>query len=168
MHHVTGNGPDDLSSTLAYERDNFPHWLHYFFRFFFLAFFELGVFFVKRKQYAFALRAWIGEASWVIATIYFFKYNWVAATCLMILPFLVARFGMMSGNWAQHAFIDPADPMDDYKSAITCINTIYNRRCFNDGYHISHHLNPRRHWMDHPQHLLTNERTFFTQKAIVR
>jgi len=25
-----------------------------------------------------------------------------------------------------------------------------NRHCFNDGYHTSHHLNPRRHWRDHP------------------
>lgn len=25
-----------------------------------------------------------------------------------------------------------------------------NRYCFNDGYHTSHHLHPRRHWRDHP------------------
>ena len=35
MHHVENNLPDDLSSTMRYQRDSFLHFLVYFGRFFF-------------------------------------------------------------------------------------------------------------------------------------
>ncbi len=57
---------------------------------------------------------------------------------------------MMMGNWAQHSLHLPPRPRDPYLSSITCINTSYNRRCFNDGYHILHHVKPRCHWTEHP------------------
>ena len=41
MHHVEDNMPGDLSSTMRYRRDSFPHFLVYFGRFFFGIFFEL-------------------------------------------------------------------------------------------------------------------------------
>jgi hypothetical protein len=30
MHHVEDNMPEDLSSTMRYQRDSFLHFLHYF------------------------------------------------------------------------------------------------------------------------------------------
>ena len=63
---------------------------------------------------------------------------------------------MMAGNWAQHAFIDPNNPDDIYKNSITCINTMYNKQCFNDGYHIGHHLRPALHWTEMPTNFLQN------------
>jgi hypothetical protein len=59
------------------------------------------------------------------------------------------RMLMMMGNWAQHSFIAET-PENPYHSSITCINTRYNRRCFNDGYHVLHHVKPACHWMEHP------------------
>jgi hypothetical protein len=38
---------------------------------------------------------------------------------------------MMSGNWAQHAFIHPDRPSDDYVTSLTCIDTPYNELAFN-------------------------------------
>jgi len=63
---------------------------------------------------------------------------------------------MMAGNWAQHAFIDAASPDNNYRNSITCINAYYNRVCFNDGYHIAHHLKPTQHWTEMPAELLAN------------
>jgi fatty acid desaturase len=57
---------------------------------------------------------------------------------------------MMMGNWAQHSFIRADAPDDPYGASITCINTRYNRRCFNDGYHVLHHVKPACHWTEHP------------------
>jgi hypothetical protein len=57
---------------------------------------------------------------------------------------------MMMGNWTQHSFISQEHPEDPFQSSITCINSRYNRRCFNDGYHILHHIKPRAHWTEHP------------------
>ena len=73
----------------------------------------------------------------------------------------------MSGNWAQHAFIHPSQPKNDYVQSLTCINTQYNDNAFNDGYHTSHHLNPIRHWRDHPGNLIENREKYLSQGTIV-
>ena len=42
-----------------------------------------------------------------------------------------------------------------------------NRYCFNDGYHTSHHLNPLRHWRDHPVAFLQAREDYARQDALV-
>jgi hypothetical protein len=74
---------------------------------------------------------------------------------------------MMSGNWAQHSFVDPNAAKNDYKTALTCVNTIYNKNAFNDGYHTSHHLNSIRHWQDHPESFLNSIETYKIQQVMV-
>jgi fatty acid desaturase len=74
---------------------------------------------------------------------------------------------MMLGNWTQHAFVDYDDPGNCYKNSITCINTKYNHKCWNDGYHINHHLKPALHYTDYPKHFLDNLKAFSDNKAIV-
>jgi hypothetical protein len=74
---------------------------------------------------------------------------------------------MMMGNWAQHAFVDPNDSANSYRNSISCINTRYNRRCFNDGYHILHHIKPRAHWTEHPVEFEKNIAEYGKNDAIV-
>ena len=93
--------------------------------------------------------------------------NWKATLVVFIIPFLLSRFVMMLGNWTQHAFIDPEHPDNLYRSSITCINVKYNHKCWNDGYHISHHIKPAMHWTEHPHHFLTNLDEYAKQKAII-
>lgn len=86
----------------------------------------------------------------------------------LILPYMLVRFGMMQGNWVQHSFIERENPLGGgLQNSITLINCAYNRECFNDGYHASHHLNPLRHWLEHPAELVKNRRRYFEQHAIV-
>ena len=42
-----------------------------------------------------------------------------------------------------------------------------NRFCYNDGYHTSHHLNPRRHWREHPIAFLKQKHRYATEHALV-
>jgi hypothetical protein len=42
-----------------------------------------------------------------------------------------------------------------------------NRFCFNDGYHTAHHLNPRRHWRDHPVHFIQSKDAYRSGRALV-
>ena len=74
---------------------------------------------------------------------------------------------MMLGNWSQHSFVDADDPANEYKNSITIINHKFNQRCWNDGYHISHHIRPSLHWTEHPNHLLDNKQEYADNGAIV-
>ena len=93
--------------------------------------------------------------------------DWRATLVVFVLPFVIARFAMMAGNWGQHAFIDAAAPENCYRNSITCINTSYNRRCFNDGYHIGHHIKATRHWTEMPGDFEANVAEYAEEGAIV-
>jgi len=86
---------------------------------------------------------------------------------VFVIPLLFSRFAMMAGNWAQHAFIDADAPENCYRNSITCINCGYNRRCFNDGYHIGHHLKANRHWTEMPVEFQANRARYAAEGAIV-
>jgi fatty acid desaturase len=167
MHHPENNLQNDLSSTLPYRRDSFFDFLKYFFRFFFLSAVEMPQYFSKRKRHKLAARMILGELSFYFVVILFCIWNWKGALFIFALPFFITRFMMMNGNWAQHAFVDPSSPEDNYRNSITCINSLYNRRCFNDGYHIVHHLQPTLHWREVPRHLSDHLRLYAEKEAVI-
>ncbi|KAL2914384.1 hypothetical protein HK105_206156 [Polyrhizophydium stewartii] len=169
-HHVEDNNPLDLSSTIWYDRDNAFHFLLYFARFYFLIVLELPVYFIRKGRYQWAFNCFAGE----VATLVFYaSFFWLlpnnpnGVIFAWFVPFNLARFGMMSGNWAQHAFVEHSDPTNDYKTSITCLATFYNKNCFNDGYHTSHHLNPIRRWDEHPQNFVDHKEKYDAQTTVV-
>lgn len=122
-HHVEGNGPNDLSTTMWYDRDSVVDFARYVGRFFFLIWFDLPMYFSSKGQTRNAARAGFWELS-NYAVIYLL-YNYVnsrATLFALILPLVVMRVGLMVGNWGQHAFIDPEDPDSDFRSSITLID----------------------------------------------
>jgi hypothetical protein len=167
MHHAENNLEDDLSTTLPYRRDSLPHFLAYFLRFFFGALFQLLGYFAKKRRYALLVRCAMGELLFYVAVGGLLFVNWRAALIVFVIPFVVTRFAMMAGNWGQHAFVDRAAPANNYRNSITCINSSYNRRCFNDGYHIGHHLKSTRHWTEMPGEFERNLATYAAEGAIV-
>ncbi len=167
MHHAENNLPKDLSSTMWYQRDSLKDFLYYFYKFFFFSLVDLYRYFTNKNRKVFIKKMLLGELSFILMCVILLFVNWKATLMVFILPFVIARFGMMAGNWAQHAFIDPSDAGNNYKNSITCINSIYNRRCFNDGYHIGHHLRPSMHWTDMPQDFLDNQDKYIANQAVV-
>lgn len=167
MHHSENNMHDDLSTTLKYRRDNPIHFARYFGRFFFAGIFELSRYFAKRKRWEYMFKTLLGELSWYVVVVALLVLNPWATFTVFIFPFVFTRMGMMAGNWGQHAFVDPEDPENNYRNSITCINSRYNRRCFNDGYHIGHHLRANRHWTDLPVEFQQNLAKYDKERAIV-
>ena len=131
--------------------------------------FELAYFFWKRSKTVSAITVLTHETATLAAIAYLaINVNFTAAFFSFILPFNLVRFGMMQGNWVQHSFIERSNPFGGgLHNSITLINCQYNRECFNDGYHASHHLHPRRHFLDHPAELLKNRLQYFKSNAIV-
>src|SRR5439155_1392049 len=114
-----------------------------------------------------AVRTLLGEVAWyAVAGVLLYLSFWPTMVVL-VAPFFMVRFLMMWGNWGQHAFVDPARPENCYVNSITCINSRYNARCFNDGYHIGHHIKANRHYSDYPRDLRDNLATYAKEEALV-
>ncbi len=167
MHHSENNLRADISSTMGYQRDSFPNWLLYFLRFLFTSHVKITRYFLKKNRPAMAKRAMLSDAAHVSFMIALSFVNWQATLAAFVVPYFFMRFAMMLGNWGQHAFIDPARPGDSFVNSITCINSVYNRRCFNDGYHIGHHIKQTRHWTEMPADFEANLEVYAQQGCIV-
>ncbi|EJP64641.1 fatty acid desaturase [Beauveria bassiana ARSEF 2860] len=166
-HHVEGNGPNDLSSTVRYQRDSVLHFLHYTARFFFLIWLDLPLYFICKGRSYLAAKVAFWEVGYYGVLYALYHLNHRATLIVFLLPLLLLRSGLMLGNWGQHAFVDHDEPDSDYRSSITLIDVPSNRYCFNDGYHTSHHLNPLRHWREHPASFVKDKGLYAAQQALV-
>jgi fatty acid desaturase len=167
MHHAEDNMLDDLSSTIRYRRDSFLHFLAYFFRFLFFSHVELGLYLRRHGRLRMMRRMLVGElGQLVFIALACWLSPWVGLFAF-VLPTVIIRFMMMAGNWGQHAFINTARMNNGLANSITCVNSAYNRRCFNDGYHIGHHLKASRHWTEMPQDLVDNQGKYLAAGALV-
>ncbi len=167
MHHRENNLADDLSSTLKYQRDSFLGWLKYFALFVSCGRLTLLGYLYKKDRKQVFWRLMAGMTFFYGSILAALLINPRAAVVVFVVPTLIAWFGLMAGNWTQHAFIDRTDPANPYKNSITVINSVYNRRCFNDGYHIGHHVSQARHWTEMPADFLANRQQYIEHDAIV-
>ena len=121
-HHVEGNGPEDLSSTIRYQRDELSHFLMYVGRFIAFIWIELPLYFFRKRKFGLAFKAATSEMA-----AYLFIYlaacsNFLPTLFVLIIPLFLMRIGLMVGNYGQHALVDDVDPASDFRSSITLID----------------------------------------------
>lgn len=167
MHHAENNLEDDESTTMPYNRDSIAGFGHYFGKFLSVGIYHLCSYFFKKKRKRLLMRSVRGELLFILFCVGMSFVNFPATLVVFIIPFFLYRLIAMMGNWAQHSFIDPTDPGNDYKNSITCINTGYNHKCWNDGYHISHHEKQTMHWTEHPVYFKQTLQKYIDNDAIV-
>lgn len=167
MHHKENNGPHDLSATYGYRRDRFVDFLHYWFRFAAFGHFHLASWLVRSENWSSLWRFVVGELLYLVALLGLLWLDPVAAAVVFVTPYVLLRFFLMAGNWAQHAFVDVDEPTNSYRNSTCLLNTRYNRRCYNDGYHIVHHRKPGLHWAEMPQAFLDDLPAYVRNDAIV-
>lgn len=167
MHHGEENLLGDLSTTLCYRRDSLKHWAHYWARFFFTGQIHLVNYFRHTGKKRLLRRFLLGEAAWVVGLLALASVNWQATFIVFLLPLLLIRVLMMSGNWAQHAFVDADQPEVPYLASTTLINHRYNINCYNDGYHVVHHIAPMLHWSEMPGHMEADFANYAAHDALI-
>jgi len=167
MHHAENNLEEDESSTMPYQRDSLKGFGHYFGSFLFTGIYHLAAYFFRKKRKRLLFRSVRGELVFMLFCAAMCFVNWPATLVVFIIPFFLYRLIAMMGNWAQHAFVGADDPGNPYKNSITCINTKYNVKCWNDGYHISHHLRQTMHYTEHPGFFLKTIDQYVANEAIV-
>ena len=119
---MENNGPDDLSSTIRYQRDDLFNFACYVGRFLLLVWIELPIYFLRKGKRTLAAKCFISEISSYTVIYMLARQNFRATLFVLILPLLVMRIAMMVGNWGQHAFVDEVDPDSDFRSSITLID----------------------------------------------
>ncbi|HQV40028.1 MAG TPA: fatty acid desaturase [Flavobacteriales bacterium] len=167
MHHVENNMEEDESSTMPYQRDSGAHFTRYFLTFLFTGIYTLAVYHFTKRSKKLGWRTVRGEMLFIAFCTALCFVNWQATLVVFILPFLAFRLVAMAGNWVQHTFICPEQPANDYRNSITCINVKFNHKCWNDGYHISHHINPTLHWTEHPTYFREHLDEFAQNRSVV-
>ncbi|HWR32270.1 MAG TPA: fatty acid desaturase [Chitinophagaceae bacterium] len=164
MHHVENNMLEDASNTLPYQRDSLRGFLAYVGRFLILGVTDTFLYLLSRKRKKLYLRLTAGELSFFLFAVGMCFVNFQATLFIFLIPLLFARIVMMLGNWTQHAFVNLTDLEDN---TINCINTKYNKTCWNDGYHAIHHIRPAMHYTEIPGEFLKNKDKFAEQKILV-
>ncbi|SDM61190.1 Fatty acid desaturase [Catalinimonas alkaloidigena] len=167
MHHPENNLDEDKSTTMYYQRDSFRGFLKYFGLFMAVGFVDLFSYLKAKNRSRLAYKALAGELSFFLLCIGLAFVSLKATIVVFLLPFFIFRFIAMLGNWAQHAFVDARDPGNAYKNSVTCINVRYNHKCWNDGYHIGHHIRPALHWTQHPDFFLKHLDEYAENQALV-
>jgi fatty acid desaturase len=167
MHHAEENMPEDHSSTMQYQRDSFKDFVKYYLKFIAVGTYELAGYLKRKNRIKIRKKFLLGELSfWIVAIALLIFFPQVTLV-VFVFPVFIVRFFMMAGNWGQHAFIDKERPKNSYVNSINCINGRYNRTCFNDGYHIVHHLKPAMHWTELPGEFLKNINTYSKENSII-
>ena len=167
MHHAENNLEDDESTTMPYQRDSLRGFLHYFGTFLLVGIYHLAAYFFYKKRKRLLYRSVRGELVFLLFCAAMCFVSWPATLVVFMIPFFLYRLVAMMGNWAQHAFIGADDPGNAYKNSITCINTKYNIKCWNDGYHISHHIKQTMHWTEHPIYFQKTIDDYAANNAVV-
>ncbi len=167
MHHAEANLWEDDSSTLPYQRDSLADFGVYFGKFMTIGMINLTRYLWRKRRHKLARRALLGCLFFWGAVVLLGWFNWAATCTVLLVPMVLARLLMMSGNWAQHAFVDPGDPANSYRNSITCIEVGYNDKCFNDGYHIGHHLDAKMHWTEMRRDFDEHRAEYLAQGAVV-
>jgi fatty acid desaturase len=167
MHHVENNMPEDGSSTMSYQRDSVMHFLIYYAKFITMGAADTFMYLFTRKKKKYYVPFGVGEMVFYAFCIGMCFVNLKATLWVFIIPFVFSRLIMMLGNWTQHAFVDPEEPNNSYKSTYNCINTKYNHKCWNDGYHLIHHLKPGAHYTEMPKMFMKETENIAAQKSLV-
>jgi len=167
MHHAENNLQADESSTMPFQRDSIKDFAIYFGNFLVRGVYDRARYFFYKKRKRLMFRSIRGELLFILFCIAMSFVSFKATLWVFIIPLFIYRLVAMMGNWAQHSFIDAADPGNEYKNSITCINTKYNLKCWNDGYHIGHHEKQTMHWTEHPVHFRKTLNKYVANDAIV-
>jgi len=168
MHHQENNMDGwDASSTEQYQRNHFSSFLRYWTRWVIGVWFQLPFYLFRRKQWRLMNQYFYCLLGWLMVLTTLYRLNPTATVWVFIVPVFITQFLLAFGNYSQHIFVDPDRPRDNYTLAYNCINNLDNQYSFNDGYHITHHLNARLHWSLMPQRFLDNIEAYKKGDALV-
>jgi fatty acid desaturase len=151
LHHRENSGPDDTTSTIAYDRTSKMDFFWYLSHNIWTV---LGlipyVYFKTRGEDENRRRMLLGIILYAIYFAAVFFYDWRIGIAYVLVPLLVMNFIMAMTAWVQHAFYDEERPEDYFANTVTVYDEV---NFMNEGYHLCHHHRSGLHWTEMPAHL---------------
>ena len=149
IHHKHDNAPDDVTSTVFYDRSHAARFLIYLFEF---ALFWTGISVAnyhykkgKMKEFRKMAAGMLAFYGLIAVTMY---VNFWFGFAYLVIPHMSCIFLLAAINYTWHAWTDPTEPKNIYKNSITILDGQYN--VYNEDYHVEHHKRPQTHWEEYP------------------
>src|ERR1700678_734432 len=151
LHHKENSGPEDTTSTIAYDRTSKIDFLWYLSHNIWTV---LGLipyaYFKARGEDENRRRMLWGITLYSIYFAAVFIYNWRLGIAYVLVPLMAMNFIMAMTAWVQHAFYDEERPEDYFANTVTVYDEV---NFMNEGYHLCHHHRSGLHWTEMPAHL---------------
>ncbi|MDJ0726043.1 MAG: hypothetical protein QNJ38_13100 [Prochloraceae cyanobacterium] len=164
IHHAENNNLHDNLSTLKYDRTNLFHFIEYVFYNSYWHNSGLGalVYFYKNKRWKLFRQMAVGVIFFYSAVLITLWLDWRFSLMYLILPHLIHQCLNAFLNWTWHIFADPEEPQNYYTGSITLIED--KDDFMYENYHLSHHLQPARHWSENYEHFQANQNGVYRDK----
>lgn len=166
IHHKFDNAPEDVTSTVYYDRRHASRFMIYLFEF---ALFWTGISIVghhlakgKTKE---ARKMITGMVLFYGLMVVVMAFDPLFGFAYLLLPHLSSIIFLAAINYTWHAFTDPEDPRNTYKNSVTLLEGQYN--VYNEDYHVEHHLRPQTHWTEYPINFAKHREDYIRHKAII-
>lgn len=166
IHHKYNNAPEDVTSTVFYDRTQAVRFMIYLFEFMlFWTGISVAYHHYKDNRMEDCKKMLRGMFIFygLIAVVMYFNF-WFGFAYLL-LPHLSAIIFLAAINYTWHAWTDPNEPKNIYKNSITIINGQYN--VYNEDYHVEHHKRPQTHWEDYPKNFEKFRDEYAANRAII-
>lgn len=166
IHHKYNNAPEDVTSTVFYDRTQGMRFMIYLFEFMlFWTGISIAYHHYKNdrvedcKKMLRGMLLFYGFMAIVMYINFWFGFAY------LLLPHLSAIIFLAAINYTWHAWTDPTEPKNIYKNSITIINGQYN--LYNEDYHVEHHKRPQTHWEEYPKNYEKFKEEYIANHAII-
>ncbi|MFT4524958.1 MAG: fatty acid desaturase [Bacteroidia bacterium] len=149
IHHKHDNAPEDVTSTVFYDRSHAARFLIYLFEFaLFWSGFSVANYHRKKgktKEFGkmvLGIVIFYGVITAVMSVNFWFGFAY------LLIPHMSCIFLLAAINYTWHAWTDQSEPKNIYKNSITILEGQYN--VYNEDFHVEHHKRPQTHWEEYP------------------
>ena len=166
IHHKHDNAPEDVTSTVYYDRSHTLRFLVYLFEF---SLFWSGISVAnyhlrkgKMKEFWTMVAGMVAFYGVIAAVMYVNLWFGVA---YLLIPHVSCIFLLAAINYTWHAWTDPTEPKNIYKNSITVLEGQYN--VYNEDYHVEHHKRPQTHWREYPVNFAKHRDEYARNRAVI-
>jgi Fatty acid desaturase len=166
IHHKHDNAPEDVTSTVFYDRNQTSRFMIYLFEFMlFWTGLSVAYYHYRKNRMDEFRRMVLGMLVYYSVIGAFLYINFWFGFAYLLLPHLSTIIFLAVINYTWHAWTDPREPKNIYKNSITVLNGQYN--VYNEDYHVEHHKRPQTHWEEYPVNYKKHLKEYAENRAII-